>query len=427
MTRKILIITASLFFAANNLLAQQHQYAHNVIDTLTSESYQGRGFINGGAEKAAQFVVNEFVKLKLQNLTPDYTQPFTVSGNTLPGTLSLKLNKHLLKPGYDYLVSASSPSIKGKFKVIMLDSVLLNNKSAISDLRKRILKRYFVFYDRKGVNSKEGKALLDSLRMFNVLGAAGYGVVVEKLTWGAGLSTRFSTFPTLSVLKESLKTKVKNLTIEINAQINKDIPARNVIGFVPGSERPDSFLVVTAHYDHLGLMGKGTYFPGANDNASGVASLLDLASWYGKPENKPRYSMVFIAFCGEEAGLLGSYYYVAHPLFPLKKIKFLINLDMMGTGSDGLSVVNGTVFKKEAAILTAINDQKKYLKQVFHGGPGCASDHCPFYEKDVPCFFFFTRGEEYGGYHSVNDRADKLAFTYWDNVTRTIKDFLDSF
>lgn len=427
MTRIVLIITASLILAANNLLAQQHQYAHDVIDTLASVGYQGRGFVNGGAEKAAHFIVNEFVKMKLQNMTPDYTQPFAISGNTLPGKLSLKLNKQLLKPGIDYLVAPSSPSIKGKFNVIILDSVLLNDKAALSGLRKKALKAYFIFYNRVGVKSKEANAMLDSLRFFNVLGASGYGTIVEKLTWGGGISRKVAGTPSITLLKRVVTSPIKKLTLEINAQFTNDIPTRNVIGFVPGKEHPDSFLVVTAHYDHLGFMGSEARFPGANDNASGVASLLDLASWYSKPENKPRYSMVFIAFTGEESGLQGSSYYVEHPLFPLKKIKFLINLDMMGTGSDGLSVVNGTVFKKEAAVLTAINDQKKYLKQIFHGGPGCASDHCRFYEAGVPCFFFFTRGEEYGGYHSVNDRVDQLAFTYWDNTISTIKDFLDSF
>ena len=89
-------------------------------------------------------------------------------------------------------------------------------------------------------------------------------------------------------------------------------------------------------------MGKDVYFPGANDNASGVAMLLNLANYYSKKENQPKCSIAFIAFAGEEAGLLGSKYFSEHPLIPLNKMKFLVNLDLLGTGDEGMMVVNAT-------------------------------------------------------------------------------------
>lgn len=148
---------------------------------------------------------------------------------------------------------------------------------------------------------------------------------------------------------------------------NKFIPnhqSQNVIGFIPGAVYPDSFIVFSAHYDHLGQMGSKVYFPGANDNASGCAMLLNLAKYYSLPENKPKYSIAFIAFAGEEVGLLGSDYFTKNSLFPLPKIKFVFNMDIMGTGEEGITVVNGSVFKPEFEKLKQINSDNKYIKDV---------------------------------------------------------------
>ena len=86
-----------------------------------------------------------------------------------------------------------------------------------------------------------------------------------------------------------------------------------MLGYVEGSHFPDSFILFSAHYDHLGHMGKNIFIAGANDNASGTSMLLNLAAHYAKPENKPKYSVMFIAFGAEEAGLIGSKFYVQHP------------------------------------------------------------------------------------------------------------------
>ena len=95
----------------------------------------------------------------------------------------------------------------------------------------------------------------------------------------------------------------------------------NVIAKVEG-RRHDSCLVFTAHYDHLGKLGKKTYYPGAHDNASGTAAIITLAAHYAK--NTPEYDMYFIAFSGEDANLRGSEWYAEHPVVPLSQIKYLI-------------------------------------------------------------------------------------------------------
>src|SRR5690606_14083057 len=96
---------------------------------------------------------------------------------------------------------------------------------------------------------------------------------------------------------------------------------------------------------HIGGQGRDVYFPGANDNASGTTMLLELAEHYS--QNPPDYSIVFMAFAAEEAGLLGSFHYTQNPFFPLQRIRFLINLDLLGTGDDGMMAVNGSIHPAE--------------------------------------------------------------------------------
>ena len=173
--------------------------------------------------------------------------------------------------------------------------------------------------------------------------------------------------------------------------MDKDFKTHNVVGYIKGSLYPDSFIVYTAHYDHLGQMGKDVYFPGANDNASGVSMLLNLASYYEKKrKSTEKCSIAFIAFAGEEAGLIGSKYFTEHLLIPLGNMKFLINLDLLGTGNEGMMVVNATEFPRQFALLNGINKKKKYLRKIGERGKARNSDHYWFTEKGVPSFFSFT-------------------------------------
>src|SRR5699024_4573068 len=104
-------------------------------------------------------------------------------------------------------------------------------------------------------------------------------------------------------------------------------------GVLPSSKKDADTLVFTAHYDHLGMMGKKAMFPGGNDNASGTSMLLSMAHYF--QQNPSDYHLIFIAFAGEEVGLLGSKYFVENKSISLSSIHFLINLDIMGSGEEG--------------------------------------------------------------------------------------------
>jgi Zn-dependent M28 family amino/carboxypeptidase len=189
---------------------------------------------------------------------------------------------------------------------------------------------------------------------------------------------------------------------------------------VKGTAKPDSLILITAHYDHLGGMGSDTYFPGANDNASGVSLLLNLARYYAK--NPQRYSIGFILFAGEEAGLVGSKYFTENPLLPLKNIRFLLNTDLTGTGEDGITVVNATEFPKEFAALQAINKEQSLLNAVNARGKAANSDHYFFTEKGVPAFFFYTLGG-IKAYHDIFDRPETLPLTEHEDLFKLVVSF----
>jgi Zn-dependent M28 family amino/carboxypeptidase len=172
-------------------------------------------------------------------------------------------------------------------------------------------------------------------------------------------------------------------------------------------------------------MGKETYFPGANDNASGVGMLLYLAQELSLKRDT-NFNYVFIAFGAEEAGLVGSHYFVEHPLFDLKKIRFLLNTDIMGSGEEGITVVNATLFKPEFDRLTELNLEGNNLPQVKSRGPAANSDHYFFTEKGVPAFFVYTMGPN-KHYHDIEDKAEALSYAAFEPLAQLLLGFMKSF
>ncbi len=233
------------------------------------------------------------------------------------------------------------------------------------------------------------------------------------------------TFPVRVAQKDS---------IEVDAKYHSDYQTQNILGYIKGTQHPDSFIVFSAHYDHLGMRGKDVYFPGANDNASGCAMLLTLAKYYAKQAlpleggggGGLKYSIAFMAFGGEEIGLLGSKYYVEHPIFPLKQIKFLINMDIMGTGDEGIKVVNATEHKKEFETLVKINEEKKLLPSVQPRGKAKNSDHYFFEEAGVKTFFIYTLGG-IKAYHDIYDKPETLPLTKFEETFELLTEFVNTF
>ena len=432
----LLLLVAML--AAIGAPAQDIPRARRTIEKLAASDLHGRGYVNDGDKKAAAYLRQRLKGLKLEPLAPNYTQPFTLDVNTFPGVVALHLSHNpfpglgpakRLRPGTDFIVSATSGSgfLSKTRRLLYLDSTIVNDPIRVRAFLLEsqqpctiaLLDRYTQHPDR-----------LPAKIAGRIDSASAVLRVVPKLT--ASLAT--SQVPgqmQLEVLSQPLlntsladnSLHAYGVEVRVDAQLRRDYPTQNLAAIIRGTAQPDSFLVISAHYDHLGMMGRKTYFPGANDNASGVALLLELAAHYARPENCPAYSVVFLLFGAEEAGLLGSRYFVAHPLVPLKSIKFLVNLDLLGTGEQGATVVNGRVFEAPYRRLLALNEAHHYLPALGARGRAANSDHFPFSEAGVPAFFIYTRGGS-AAYHDVNDRPAALSLAGFAGAFGLVRDFL---
>jgi hypothetical protein len=403
--------------------SQDKNYARSIIDTLASPSMHGRGYVNNGDKIASRFINEEFKKDDLKSFGNTYFQTFHLPVCDLSGNMTVKIGIRTLSPGVEYLVSPSSPTTKGIFRVLKIDSQIVKNKRKFNKILRADLSKKFVLLNRKGISDKNILAQLDTIEYKNSLNAVGFITLSDKLIWGAEDALEPSNTVNITIKSKNLPAKLKKITVDIYRELQPSHEFNNIIGYVEGKTKPDSFIVFTAHYDHLGQMGSDIYFPGANDNASGTAMILDLAKYYSK--NQPDYSVAFISMCGEELGLIGSSYYVSHPIFPLSEIRFLINLDMEGTGDNGIKVVNGTVMKKEFDLLSKINDEKKYLPSVNIRGEAANSDHYPFYKKGVRDIFIYTLGG-IGEYHNIFDKAETLPLTKYDDLFKLLTDFVQA-
>ena len=402
------------------LQGQDMPRVRQTIATLASPAFHGRGYVSGGEQKAAQYLQRRFRQLGLQPLSPDFRQPFTLPINTFPGRAALQVDGKALRPGFDFIAEAASGSGNLRGSVYELDTLIFSQPAAqnvllATDLRQTVL----VLHQRA---SRKLSALPEPVQN-HLATAAARITLVPKLT--ATLAGQQLPQPQLEVLATAWPQPVQTVRLQLDARLQPAYQTQNIIGYLPGLAKPDSFLVVTAHYDHLGRLGKHTYFPGANDNASGTAMLLELAAHYARPENRLAYSLVFISFGAEEAGLLGSRYFTEHPLVPLARIRFLLNLDLLGTGSEGATVVNGRVFERQFRQLQDLNTINWHLPSLTARGRAANSDHYYFSERGVPAFFLYTRGS-IAAYHDVQDRAATLPLTAFSGTFHLLRDFLNS-
>lgn len=418
------IMLFCLFMGHGISIAQDIEYARQVIRTLCSESMKGRGYVENGDRNAAIFLAGEFQKAGLRKFSKTYFQNFTTPVNSFPGKMSLSINGKNLKPGQDFLIDPGSPGISGKFTVeILTADDLLDNDVWVKKIRNASSGFVIVnAYDKTKYTADQIKHLneiISFLKYSKENPARGTLILTtEKLTWSG--STELLTKPGFTVKLNAVSEAITSIEVSAENKFLKNHQTQNVIGFIEGSKK-DSLLVFTAHYDHLGMMGKETMFPGANDNASGVSILLNLIKHFST--TKPEYTLVFIAFAGEEIGLIGSSYFTSHPMFPLNKIKFLINFDLAGTGDDGIQIVNGKVHQEKFDLITQLNEQDKLLKQIKIRGEACNSDHCMFHAKGVPCFFIYTLGG-IQAYHDIYDRAETLPLTEYEDYFKLLLNFI---
>ena len=341
-------------FGIPSALYSQQDFGLKVVKELCSKEYCGRGYVNDGHVKAAHYINKRFEEFGLSKFNDNYFQYFNIQANTFPDSVSLYVEGDKLETGIDYLISSVSGSAKGAFNLRFI------NRNNIIQFLEGLKNNNVQFDENAFVLDDAGIQDNDTLQIFKELGrfiaqkSPVFKINDSKFTWSVGKEQM--PFPIVEIKSKKLPKSTKKVSLNIHNVFKSNIKTQNVIAYVEGKKK-NKFIVISAHYDHLGQMGSNVYFPGANDNASGVAMLLYLSKYFS--ENKPKHSIVFIAFGAEEVGILGSKYYVENPFFPLKDIRFVVNCDIMGTGDQGVTVVNGTVHKKEFKKLAILNLKKK--------------------------------------------------------------------
>ena len=450
-SRAATIAVLALFASATTAPAQRVEpdtaRARCTIKALASPKMHGRGYVQNGDKIAAEYLRKRLRKLKLEPLAPNYTQPFALDVNTFPGKMqaSYQLDvpsgmnciSYEWEAGRDFIAEPGSGGGTVRGRLHPLDTAIFSNPQVRQWYQRQPFQDQILWL--RQATAKRLPELPLPLRQ-HLDSAAAWITVVPKLTASVSnaqrqhlrievLETKIPQFNVVSERYGAVTVTPDNgyirATIRLDAQLQRNYPTQNLAAVVRGTAQPDSFLVVSAHYDHLGMMGKDVYFPGANDNASGVALLLELAAHYARPENRPACSVVFLLFGAEEAGLLGSQYFAQHPLVPLRRIKFLVNLDLLGTGEQGATIVNGRVHEAAYRWLTSLNEARHYLPALAPRGRAANSDHYPFSELGVPAFFLYTRGGS-PAYHDVHDVPAALSLAGFAGAFGLVRDFLDA-
>ena len=269
--------------------------------------------------------------------------------------------------------------------------------------------------------------------------------------------------------RKSFSAPLKNIAFSVATDlVRREAPAANVVGVLEGRDAKlkDQVIVIGAHYDHLGHGGTGSLAPregeihhGADDNASGTAGLLELARLF--TQSRPRRTIVFVAFSGEEEGLLGSAYYVAHPVFPLAQTVAMFNMDMIGrlkedklnvggvgtsaewrdlvaranrelgvrVSTAGVTITSDGAARGEVPMVTSADGRviasaaprERFALAISEDGYG-PSDHSSFYAKQVPVLFFWTGTHE--DYHKPTDTPNKINYEGEARVVALVRDLV---
>jgi len=452
------LFAATLFAAAEP--TEQAYLAH--IKYLASDKLKGRGTGTPELEQAADYIAREFKAAGLKPVESSFFQRFPVTTQAKLGSknrlsLTLQGKKTLLKCNEDFVPLNMSSSgdfsggvvfvgygisapeynyddyagvdVAGKVVVMLRREPQETDDKAT--FNGRVYTRHAQF-DSKTTNAKLHGAKA-AIILSDVL-SSGYGEIEkfaknagpanagipaimvkgevgEKLLEAAGLKLR--------EIHEGIDRDMKprsqvlnNVSVALRADVSREVrQVRNVVGYLPGES--NEFLVVGAHYDHLGLGQQFSMAPsmagkphfGADDNASGTAGVIELAKRFGAMANRKR-GILFMAFAGEELGLLGSSFFVNNPQLPLAKAVTMINMDMIGRVKDGRVFVGGSgTGSNLKAILEGTPSHGLNFDTSEMAGYG-SSDHTSFTTKQVPVLFFFSG--LHADYHKPSDTWDKI-------------------
>ena len=423
MKKLIVILMAFVFVETQCIVSLQAQdliHYKQIVKELSSAKYQGRGYAYGGANKAGKYLAKEYKKAGVDEVI---CQPFTIDINTFPGKMEMSVDGRKLTPGVDFSMREYSPGVQGTYKLYYVDTNNYDADKMFADLAKPEYKDCFVVCDFWF----SYKHYQDFKKIWGGTECANAGMIQTwepLLKFYKAYGEKIMGKPVIWATSDFPKD-AQSITVNIENIFLKDYELFNVIAKVEG-KRHDSCYVFTAHYDHLGNLGKKLFYAGANDNASGTAAIVTLAAYYA--QNRPEYDMYFISFSGEDANLRGSEFYAEHPIVPLTQIKYLFNIDMIGDNNPVQYCEVSDEGMRGYALFEKLNKEKQYFKDLNRGELAGNSDHYPFAQRHVPTIFFENEeGDAFKYYHTPYDNYEHAIFDSYEPIFRIVRDFVERY
>jgi hypothetical protein len=427
------------------------------LSFIASDLLEGRGTPSRGQDLAAEYIAAQFRRAGLEAVGDDgyfQTANWTFAATNLQdfsfrlnvgkqqlnvpaNLLSFSLAKALaLAPSAIVKLDASDAAVlDGQSAATLAGKVVVTNLpdfNAMPPDQAKLARKGWQAYGAK--LEKLGPALLLVVdRMHPAGNAGGNGRLIDPENSGETVSTlprmTLHSQPAIEALDRLRANSGARLSVNVAAPVERAVKLRNVIGVLRGSDPvlKDTYVMVTAHYDHLGIKG-GVIYNGANDDGSGTVSVMEIAGALAGMKQRPARSIVFMTVFGEELGLFGSRYYGRHPILPIKQTVADVNLEQVGRtdSSEGPQLNNasmtgfdfsdvGTVFQK-AGKLTGIDVYKNAANSDFYFG---LSDNQALADQGVPAHTLCV-AYEYPDYHGAGDHWDKVDYVNMAKVNRMV-------
>lgn len=451
--KKVFLFSA-FFLGSFGLFAQQSTTVSNSeivrhVRFLASKELKGRLSGTPECDLAARYLASEFLRLGLEPFGEkveeklvgrSFEQDFEVTSKPVIGKDSrlewTTNSKNHRAPSEEFQILAFSSSGEAEGEKVEIAYELFLKKEFPAQSKGKI----FLVRELNDASNPHSLGGFKLAKLAKEAGAKALLIVkaptkaAEPAASGAGATAHSVHSETtadsgilVASISESLISRLGNRVKIVAALERPKKPTHNVLAVLPGKDPKAQYIVIGAHYDHLGSGGEYSLSPGSNDihygaddNASGTAALLEIASQLASEKGKLERNILFAAFSGEEMGLLGSAHFVKEAPIPLTQIAAMLNLDMVGRLREGKLEVGGVgtspIWKDlldRANAGPTLNIKPSQTALGFGG-----SDHLSFYHKDIPVLFFFTG--LHADYHKPSDTAEKINFDGIERISELV-------
>jgi len=429
---------------------------------LASDEMKGRDTGSEEQKVAANYLADFYKKIGLTGpVAGSYLQAVELVSSSF-GEVSLKVGKNKLVNNEDFVFSGDGDMKKASKTDLVFLGLVTDENLAKVDVKGKLVGIWAVGVRSNDLQTKvmdagaagivivsmEGQANFDRIanryKSLAGKGRVGFAKEIEQkpvfMVSSDKMAELFNT--PVEVLKEAAKTnpesiKSQKATYQIEKKI-EEVESSNVMGYLEGTDKKDELVVISSHYDHVGVSSTGEVFNGADDDGSGTVSVTEIAEAFAlaaKDGVKPRRSILFLNVTGEEKGLLGSEYYSEHPIFPLENTVVDFNIDMVGRidyeyqdaeNKDFVYVIGSEMLSTDLKKILEYNNitysdlilDYRYDAEDDPNRFYYRSDHYNFAKHNIPVAFFFNGVHD--DYHQVTDTVDKIEFPLMEKRARLI-------